>query len=454
MLKKWFLSLAIAGSALLSGLAGQAEASASVPPAAAPPVVKGGELTSPADFKSPPDALPESRKPLEAPLSLDKAARGQGLTVNVNAALNNNPNNAIQVVTGAVYADKITEEGGQRWYVFQTNNPGKLTAYLQTIPSASIDYDLHLFRYDPATSSLVEQETSSYGPQSNEQISRIAPAGIYFLAVSAYTGFDANTSYYFTVVESPSYDAAEPDDNIWHAQQKTDSFTVSGRTIDNSLDVDWIKYTVTAAKSFHIKLANSAPGTTYQLQIFNQNLGSLGTVDQNKDVDASLTPGTYYLRVVSLNSFNATVPYSLTFSEYKAPASVEIVSIKSEPNIDSGERINYGRGDKWRIQNYMTVTGIARDASGAPAYNASVSVFIEALRNNQLYSGTAVTDSNGRFTLTINGIQAASGRYAYSGYVSTHYYDIIPMWVYSGGTQLNANDNSLYHFAYSIYNPH
>ncbi|MGW9124416.1 Ig-like domain-containing protein [Paenibacillus chitinolyticus] len=454
MLKKWFLSLAIAGSALLSGLAGQAEASASVPPAAAPPVVKGGELTSPADFKSQRDALPESRKPLEAPLSLDKAARGQGLSVNVNAALNNNPNNAIQVVTGAVYADKITEEGGQRWYVFQTNAPGKLTAYLQTIPSASIDYDLHLFRYDPATSSLVEQETSSYGPQSNEQISRIAPAGIYFLAVSAYTGFDANTSYYFTVVESPSYDAAEPDDNIWHAQEKTDSFTVSGQTIDNSLDADWIKYTVTAAKSFHIKLANSAPGTTYQLQIFNQNLGSLGTVDQNKDVDASLTPGTYYLRVVSLNSYNASVPYSLTFSEYKAPASVEIVSIKSEPNVDAGQRIDYGEGNKWRIQNYMTVTGLAKDASGAPAFNAPITVYIQTKLNNKIYSGTGTTSSNGTFSVAINGIQPAIGQNLFYGYVSTHYYDIIPLLVYSGGTQLNANDNSLYHYAYSIYNPH
>ncbi|MFS0838517.1 Ig-like domain-containing protein [Paenibacillus sp. 1P03SA] len=454
MVKKWLLSLALAGSALLGGLAGQAESSASAVPAAAPVVVKGGDLNSPAEFKSGRHALPDSSKPLEAPQSLEKAARNQGLTVNVNAALNNNPNNAAQVVTGAVYSDKITEADGQRWYVFQTTAPGKLTAYLQTIPSASIDYDLHLFRYDPATSSLVEQETSSYGPQSNEQISRIAPAGIYFLAVSAYTGFDANTAYYFTVVESASYDTAEPDDNIWHAQQTTDSFTVSGRTIDNSLDADWIKYTVTAAKSFHIKLANSAPGTTYQLQIFNQNLGSVGTVDQNKDVDGSLSPGTYYLRVVSLNSFNASVPYSLTFGEFKAPASVDIVSIKSDPNVDAGQRINYGEGNKWRIQNYLTVTGLAKDASGAPAFNAPVTVYIQTKLNNKIYSGTGTTSSNGTFSVTISGIQPAIGQNAFYGYASTHYYDIIPILFYSGGTQLSANDSSLYHFGYSIYSPH
>lgn len=102
----------------------------------------------------------------------------------------------------------------------------------------------------------------------------------------------------------------------------------------------------------------------------------------------------------------------------------------------------------------MTVTGLAKDASGAPAFNAPITVYIQTKLNNKIYSGTGTTSSNGTFSVTINGIQPAIGQNLFYGYASTHYYDIIPLLVYSGGTQLNANDNSLYHFAYSIYSPH
>ncbi|WP_068775904.1 hypothetical protein [Paenibacillus sp. FJAT-26967] len=438
-------SALIIASVLVSGFGGKAEA-------AVAPVNQTQQLTPNVESKVPQQSLADPRTQLDAPKAGKLEARLQNSLV--TTAINDSPGSAATVVTGAVYSDKISEASGQRWYVLQTNSPGKLTAYLQTVQSASVDYDLYLFRYDPATSQLVEQEVSSYGPGSNEQISRIAPAGIYFLAVDAYAGFDAVNPYYFTVVQSPVYDAAEPDDNIWHAQLKTDSFTVNQQTIDNTLDADWFKLTVTASKKFHINLSNTAAGTNYQLQIFNQNLGSVGSVNQNTNVDASLGAGTYYLRVVSLNSSNASAPYTLAFNEFKTPTQVNIQSITSDPNIDAGARINYGQGNKWRVQNYMTVTGLAQDASGAPAFNAPVTVLIQTKLNNQVYSASTTTSSTGSFSVTISGIQPAIGQNMFTGYASYHYYDIIPFQVYSNGNQLVSNDSSLYHFGYSIYRPH
>ncbi|WP_051287414.1 Ig-like domain-containing protein [Paenibacillus taiwanensis] len=396
------------------------------------------------------DKLQHSTVASILPTSLPQSISSE-LAPTTPAALNDNPNTAIPVVTAAVYSDLISEANGQRWYTFQTTTPGKVTVYLQTVQNAAVDYNLHLFRLDTTTYSLVEQETSSYGPQTNEQISRIAPAGIYYVAVNAQTGFDATNPYLFTIQESPVYDSAEPDDNVWRAKPLTDSFNLQQQTIDNVFDEDWVKLTVTAAKSFRINFTNSAPNTNYQVQLFNQNLQSLGTINQNSDVLGSFAQGTYYVRVLSLSSYNAAIPYKLTFTEFKAPTQVEITYVSTISDINAGQRINYGEGYKWRFKDSITITGIAKDASGAPAFNAPITVAFLTKLNNKVYQAQTTTSANGIFSVTISGVQPAIGQYSSHVTVSRHYYDIVPLQVYYNGAALSANDTSLYHFAYSIW---
>ncbi|WP_051217473.1 carboxypeptidase-like regulatory domain-containing protein [Paenibacillus assamensis] len=368
------------------------------------------------------------------------------------SAIHNNPNTAIPVVTSVVYSDTIAEANGQRWYTFQTTNPGKLTVYLQTVQNASIDYNLHLFRLDTTTYNLVEQEISSYGPNTNELLSRIAPAGIYYVAVNAQAGFDAVNPYLFTIQESPVYDSAEPDDNIWKAKPLTNGIHVN-QTIDNLFDEDWIKLTVTAQKSFRLKFNNTAPNTNYQAQIFNQNLQSIGTINQNtnQDLIANFAAGTYYVRVQSLSGFDATKTYNLAITEFKAPTKVTISHVSTISDINAGQRINYGYGLKWRFKNSITISGTAYDASGAPAFNAPITVAFQTVINNKVYQASTNTGPSGAFTVTINGVQPAAGQYSSPVTVSTHYFDIIPLGVYYNGNSLSSNDTSLYHWAYSIW---
>ncbi|MNP52387.1 hypothetical protein D3C76_1467810 [compost metagenome] len=116
--------------------------------------------------------------------------------------------------------------------------------------------------------------------------------------------------------------------------------------------------------------------------------------------------------------------------------------------------MNYGYGSKWRIQNYITVSGVAKDSTGAVAAYVPITVAIQTTINNRVYTATTTTNASGGFSATINGIQPASGFYGYDNWVSYHYFDIIPLQISSNSTILTSNETSLYHFAYSIYQPH
>lgn len=283
----------------------------------------------------------------------------------------------------------------------------------------------------------------------DEQVSRIAPAGIYYLAVNTVSGFDASNPFYFTVVQSSVYDSAEPDDNYVYAKAKTSAFTVS-QTIDNAFDEDWIKFTVSTAKQYTISFNNPAAGTTYQVNIYNQNLNQLATINQNSSGTYNMSAGTYYFRVLSTSSFNASQPY--TFSVSNAASVVTVTSITSDPNVSG--YMTYGYGNKYRIQNYITVTGSARDSSGNAAANVPITVSIRTVLNNLLYTATTTTNSSGGFTATISNIQPGVGLYGYDNWVSYHYFDIIPIQFSSNNAVLSSNETTLYHFAYQIYQPH
>ncbi|SFF31775.1 hypothetical protein SAMN04487969_12549 [Paenibacillus algorifonticola] len=401
--------------------------------------------------------IPESSKldltaALPAPSDISSSAQSlqqRSLDSVTQAVYNTDPGNAYTINTGQVYFDYIDQAGGQKWFNFQTTTPTKLTAFLQTVQSASVDYDLHLFRLDLDTLQLVEEYYSVYGPQMDEQVSRIAPAGIYYLAVNTVAGFDASNPFYFTVVQSSVYDSAEPDDNYVYAKAKTSAFTVS-QTIDNAFDEDWIKFTVSTAKQYTISFNNPAASTTYQVNIYNQNLNQLATINQNTSGTYNMSAGTYYFRVLSTSSFNASQPY--TFSVSNAAAAVTVSSITSDPNVSG--YMTYGYGNKYRIQNYITVTGSARDSSGAAAANVPITVSIRTVLNNLVYSATTTTNSSGGFTASISSIQPGVGLYGYDNWVSYHYFDIIPIQFSSNNAVLTSNENTLYHFAYQIYQPH
>lgn len=362
---------------------------------------------------------------------------------------NDSPDNATVISIGNVYSDIITQENEQKWYVFENDEPGKLTVILQTVQSSSVDYDLHLFKLNEETMTLEEQITSSYGPGINEQLSRIADPGIYFICINSFQGYDANTPFYFLINYSETYDSKEPDDNIWQAPVYTDEI-FQNQTLDNYYDVDWFVFQVSSNKTLAVNLtdpSNPDLNTGYQLDIFDQNLNPLASLSSNTHYSVTFQPGVYLLRVVHGSSYNPQQEYTLNITREVARAVIS--KVDSDPNVAG--YVNYGYGYKWRIEHYAVFHGQLLDNNGSPVPHADVLVAIETRLNNKIYTETGLTDDNGNFSISISNIQEAIGEYSWYGPVSIHYYDIIPLVILSNGKTIECNENSLYHFAYSIY---
>ncbi|WP_079710782.1 hypothetical protein [Paraliobacillus ryukyuensis] len=367
-------------------------------------------------------------------------------------ATNDSPNTPAIIEIGQVYTDKITEEGQQKWYRFEHNNSGKLTVIMQTVQSASIDYDLHLFKLNEETMTLEEEVISSYDSEKNEQLSKISEGGIYYIAVNSVTGSEPNLPFTFLVQQSTSYDQKEPDDNIYQAPAYLNHIYES-QTIDNSYDLDWFILQVDQEKTLTVNLDNPS-SADYQLDIFDLELNGLAGLEDNEKYSISFPPGTYLLRVQSTSlDYDANQSYTLDIKEQAGEAtSAEILNINTDGNVEG--YMNYGYGYKWRIDGFMEVEGKAVDENGTPVPNTNIEVRIITVLNNRAYIEPGLTDRKGNFKIKIPKIQEAVGNYSYTTYSSYHYFDIIPFDIMSNGKVLDSNENSLYHFAYSTYRPH
>ncbi|AUJ24147.1 carboxypeptidase-like regulatory domain-containing protein [Virgibacillus dokdonensis] len=367
-------------------------------------------------------------------------------------ATNDSPNNAAAIDIGGVYKDYITEEGQQKWYRFENSMAGKLTVVMQTVQSTSIDYDLHLFKLNEETMTLEEVVTSSYGGGKNEQLSKLTEGGIYYIAVNSVSGADPNSPFAFLVQHSPSYDQNEPDDNIYQASAYLNNIYLS-QTIDNGYDMDWIIFQVDEEKTFTVNL-NNPSSANYQLDIFDPELNALAGLGDNTNYSIVFPAGTYLLRVQSTSlEHDADQKYTLDIREKaKEGTSVVISNISTDDNVEG--YIDYGYGYKYRIKNFINVKGQLFDENGITVPNANVEARIVAVRNDKVYMESSTTDRNGNFIIEIPSIQEAAGKYAYTAPASHHYFDIIPIVFLSNGNILDSNENSLYHFAYSMYRPH
>lgn len=364
-------------------------------------------------------------------------------------ALNDDPNTAYLVEIDGVYGDYITEENQTKWYAFESSSPGKLTVFLQTVMSTVIDYNLYLFKLNEDTMTLEDQVISSYPAGFNEQVAKIADEGIYYVAVSSNQGYDVNNQFLFTVKYSEVYDNNEVDDNIWTAKNYTGTVNHAG-TIDNLFDEDWLTLTLTEAEALNTRLSNNASDTTdYQLDIFDASLNYLAGFTQDENFNnITFSAGTYYLRIASSSSFDATKNYQLIMNKSDGPAyRSKITKIGSDGGVEGF--IDYGYGRKWRIKNNITIEGTLVDQYGSAVPYANIEFYIQGDLNNKIYGEGGITDGSGKYSIDMY-IGHSIGKYMFNAPVSRHYFDIIPIKAMSGNTLLKMDDSSLYHFAYSM----
>lgn len=367
-------------------------------------------------------------------------------------ATNDSPNTAGGIEIGNVYTDTISAEGQAKWFTFNNDTQGKLSVIMQTVPSEDINYDLHLFKLNEETMTLEEELISSYGPGKNEQLSKISEPGTYFVAVNSVTGYDEATPFALLVQKSSNYDQSEPDDNIWQAPGYLNN-VYTQQTIDNAYDMDWVLLQVDEGKTLSLNL-NNPTGIEYQIDIFDTALNPLTGLDDNTHYNIDFGAGTYLLRVQSTSvDFDPNQSYTLDIREAAGPATdVVITDVDTDDNVEG--YLDYGYGDMYRIEHFMNISGQIFDENGISVPNTSVEVHFTTALNDEVYTETGVTDRDGNFTIGFSDINEAVGNYGYDNYSSYHYFDIIPLVVSSNGEILNSNEDSLYHFAYSIYQPH
>jgi hypothetical protein len=337
--------------------------------------------------------------------------------------------------------------GEQHWYFVHSANAGKLTFNLQVVNSASVDYDLHVFKLNLDTGMLEDKQVSAFGPKTSEQLSTLASAdSYYFICVNAYQGFDAARPYQLAALYSPTSDAAEADDHPAQAKPYSVRFTVN-QTLDNAYDNDWIKFTAPKSNNFTFTFSNVPSSSNYQVGIYDGNLNRLATLTKNSTVTYSLSAGVYYFRVASLDTAVPAAAYQLGVNTAATSAYLGWV------DTDGGNSgfVNYGAGNFWRVYRGTTLAGALMDINGDPVVNAPVTIVVNT---PQTYVSTTtvsgVTDVGGNFGVFVN-LPSARGTYVYDNYVSYHYFDMATVSIRSS---ILTYTTSVYHFAYSTYKPH
>ena len=360
---------------------------------------------------------------------------------------NTGPGTAQYLDLNTQWSDTLDVQNAQGWYYVYVPANGKVTAFLQTVGNTSIDYDLYLYKFNPVDGTLTPQAQSFYGPAHYEQLSTPATAGdYYFVMVHAYQGADPVNPYTLAVMYSNAPDSDEPDDNPWQAKSLSAAVSVT-RTLDNAFDEDWRVLTVPQQNTYAFSLNTAATGT-YQLQLFSNPHGTpAATVNKNTQANYQLSAGTWYVRVLSLNTVTPGTPYTLRIGG----AGSEITLYSVDTNGGYGGYLDYGAGNAWRVYRTATVNGRVVDQLGNGVPYAPVTVVVYTPSTYQSQSqASGVSGGDGFFSVYVN-LPAAAGRYSYDNDISMHYFDLA-----SVGIQADVASKSslLYHFAYSIYQPH
>lgn len=361
--------------------------------------------------------------------------------------INDSASNAYGIEINNAYTDIMTNEGGERWYVFQNSFIQKLTAILQAPNSPNVNYELYLYKLNEENGDLNFVAGAAYGV-GTENLSAIGEKGYYLLKVKSVQGFDTENPFVFKVISSDKYGANEPDDNFWQVKNYANSLSVED-TIDNDFDEDWSSLKLASDANGTLSFQNSSTKGTYQVQVYDQTLSLVATLNKNDTLNKKFPAGTYFMRVLSLSGSDPDATYKLNFVNKDS-----IITSATVTNIitDGGWNQNpydRGLGVAWAVKNHMTVVGTAYNQYGKPVANQPIAAGVVCSIGNTVCQQTGYTDANGNFSIDII-LRPAAGNYAFNTDISTQYYDIIKFAMVSSNGSITTNIKFLYHHAYTV----
>jgi hypothetical protein len=384
--------------------------------------------------------------------------------------------------------DPIIYYGSYTGYLTGTNDywlyPATLSAgqYLQvqlTLPDDNnIDYDLWLL--DSSFSTL---KTSDYYTVTTSTMPTTLPESIGYISSSAETVYvcvysvgggsstDAYTLDY--VIGEDNYDTGEPDENTKESTSITftDLSYTANRTICSPLDNDWYSFTVLDSPTYNsmrftITSSSDTNGSSFEIYD-NVVTGGFGMrrLGYGTDGEMELDPGTYYIRVISTNSYNTYDPTdipTINMSTY-AVSRVDEIEIL---NYNTSNSVNYNEGYHHRVEYISGITNqvgvraraIYRDPSNLT--HPSVNVHMTAVVSNldwldinrpdmAITSKTSVTNSNGIFGMYIP-LKIGLGARNYPAIVSRHYYDFMQLRLSVTADSNKFLDDNFYYLIYEI----
>lgn len=182
-------------------------------------------------------------------------------------------------------------------------------------------------------------------------------------------------------------------------------------------------------------------------------------------IEGSMLPGTYYIRVVSTNTFNTYDPtgiptYTLSVLPVSRVDEIEIL------NYNTSDSVEYNEGYHHRVQHVSGITNqigiraraIYRDPSNLTHPSANVRMTavvtnIDWAKINRpdmaITTNNSVTNSNGIFGMYVQ-LKSGLGARHYPAIVSVHYYDYKQVHLFMTDDSSKYTDDNLSFFHFHI----
>lgn len=342
-----------------------------------------------------------------------------------------------------------------------------LQVQLEQPGDPDIDYDLYIFDMNENLVDASENVTYVVNGKTLVEavgyINETDTAVELYIVVNSYIGGSETEAYTLTYALTDVYDSYEPDEQPGMACEfvmTSSSDFINTRNISSPLDSDWFVVTVPSGYDQMELSVSTSSANAHDLQVY-QNIESGGMYQM---VPVSLSNGklevsageVYYMKVCyggTLNSFNQNSILNYTLSVVFSVKQLEPGSI-TITGYSGGTYVTYGNGRHYRVTgSSFTVSGVLRDTEGnvmanAPVVAALMNPAWDGDPNYGMMISEGVTDSSGRYTLTVY-MPRSAGLEKYYVDPSTHYYDTCTLIVMASNGIYTGD--YIYQYAYSAY---
>lgn len=385
-----------------------------------------------------------------------------------------------RLVEGSL-SDYLSGTGDYNLYPVNLSKGDYLQAKLNVPNDLSIDYDLII--YDSNFSVIKYSDYITAVNTNGVLAESIGYEATYettvYIGVMSSSG--GGNSYPYTLeyaISAPNYDSNEPNENAHEAVLLTLGKTGATTTkiINSSIDNDWYKFTVLDDPSYskmRFQISSSSSVNGCRIEVYNNLVPNatgyaMNFVLSGTGGEVKLSPGEYYLRVVSDNDSSAfdvnSIPeYSLKVTPVATPTEIKINRI--EDYHGHSNEVEYKQGKLVRIEKvsngstlirvygratyYSNETGVT--GAGNVIVNATVTNrdVADAGYPNPTSLGSAITDESGYFTITIylnkgigHNVCGVSG-----GFI--HFYDLMNLRVQVYQEDAIGASQSFYYYIHS-----